>query len=173
MRTTGDPAAAIPFLREAVVGTHAGASVASVMAMDARLSAAVAQPRFYTVLVGSFAALAVFLAGLGVYGLLSYTVAQRRGEIAIRMALGARRGDVLALVMRQGAALVATGAIVGLAAAAAGSRILQTFLFGVAADDTLTFVAAPLVLIAAALLACYVPARRATRIAPMEVLRSE
>ncbi|MCE2514825.1 MAG: ABC transporter permease [Acidobacteria bacterium] len=104
---------------------------------------------------------------------LSYTVAQRRGEIAIRMALGARRGDVLALVMRQGAALVATGAIVGLAAAAAGSRILQTFLFGVAADDTLTFVAAPLVLIAAALLACYVPARRATRIAPMEVLRSE
>ena len=89
------------------------------------------------------------------------------------MALGAHRGAVPALVMRQGAALVAMGAIAGLAAAAAGSRILQAFLFGVAADDVLTFVAAPLALIAAAFLACYVPARRATRIGPMEVLRSE
>ena len=173
VRTTGDPAAAIPFLREAVAGARPGASVASVMSMDARLSAAVAEPRFYAVLVGGFAALAVFLAALGVYGLLSYTVAQRRGEIAIRMALGAHRGAVLALVMRQGAALVAIGAVVGLAAALAGSRILQAFLFGVAADDPLTFVAASLALIAAAFLACYVPARRATRIAPMEVLRSE
>ena len=172
MRTTGDSAAALPFLREAVAGARPGASVASVMSLDARLSAAVAEPRFYAVLVGGFAALAVFLAALGVYGLLSYTVAQRRGEIAIRMALGAHRGAVLALVMRQGAALVGMGAIVGLAAAAAGSRILQAFLFGVAADDPLTFVAAPLALIAAAFLACYVPARRATRIAPMEVLRS-
>ena len=135
MRTTGDPGAAIPFLREAVAGTRAGVSVASVMTVDARLSAAVAQPRFYAAFVGSFAALAVFLAALGVYGQLSYTVAQRRGEIAIRMALGARRGAVLALVMRQGAALVTVGAFVGLAAAAAGSRILQAFLFGVAADE--------------------------------------
>ena len=173
MRTTGDPGAAIPFLREAVAGTRAGVSVASVMTVDARLSAAVAQPRFYAAFVGSFAALAVFLAALGVYGLLSYTVAQRRGEIAIRMALGARRGAVLALVMRQGAALVTVGAFVGLAAAAAGSRILQAFLFGVAADDTLTFVAAPLALLVAASLACYVPAQRATRIAPVGVLRSE
>ena len=173
VRTAGDPAAAIPFLREAVAGTRAGASVASLMTMDGRLSAAVAQPRFYAVLVGSFAALAVFLAALGIYGLLSYTVAQRRGEIAIRMALGAHRGDVLALVMRQGALLVAVGAVVGLAAAAAGARVLRSFLYGIAPDDPLTFVAAPLALIAAALFACYVPARRATRIEPMEVLRSE
>ncbi|MCY4078589.1 MAG: ABC transporter permease [Acidobacteria bacterium] len=173
VRTTGDPAAAIPFLREAVAGTRAGASVARVMTMDGRLSAAVAQPRFYAALVGSFAALAVFLAGLGVYGLLSYTVAQRRGEIGIRMALGARRGDVLALVMRQGAALAATGAVVGLAAAAAGVRVLRSFLYGIAPEDPLTFVAAPLALLVVALLACYLPARRATRIAPMDVLRSE
>lgn len=173
MRTTGDPAAAIPFLREAVAGARSGASLASVMTMDGRLSAAVAQPRFYAALVGSFAALAVFLATLGVYGLLSFTVAQRRVEIAIRTALGARRADVLALVMRQGAALVAVGAVIGLAAAAAGSRVLRSFLFGVATDDLLTFIAAPLALIVAALLACYVPARRATRIAPMDVLRSE
>ena len=173
VRTTGDPLAAVPFLREAVAEARAGASVAAVMTMDARLSAAVAQPRFYAVLVGCFAALALFLAAFGVYGLLSYTVAQRRGEIAIRMALGAQRGDVLALVVRQGAALVASGTVIGFAAAAASSRILQSFLYGVATDDRLTFVAAPLALVVAALFACYVPARCATRIEPMEVLRFE
>ena len=172
-RTTGDPLAAVPFLREAVAEARPGASVATVMTMDARLSSAVAEPRFYAVLVGGFAALAVLLAALGVYGLLSYTVAQRRGEIAIRMALGAQRGDVLALVVRQGAALVAAGAVVGLAAAAASSRVLESFVYGIATGDRLTFVAAPLALVAAALVACYVPARRATRIEPMEVLRFE
>ena len=173
VRTKGDPAAVISFLREAVAGARAGASVATVMTMDVRLSAAVAQPRFYAVLVGCFAVLAVFLAAFGVYGLLSYTVAQRRGEIAIRMALGAHRRDVLALVVRQGAGLVAAGAVIGLAAATAGSRILQSFLYGIAADDLLTFLAAPFAVVAAALFACYLPARRATRIEPMEVLRSE
>ena len=172
-RTTGDPLAAVPFLREAVAGARPGASVATVMTMDARLSSAVAEPRSYAVLVGGFAALAVLLAAIGVYGLLSYTVAQRRGEIAIRMALGAQRGNVLALVVRQGAALVAAGAVVGLAAAAASSRVLESFVYGIATGDRLTFVAAPLALVAAALLACYVPARRATRIEPMEVLRFE
>ena len=172
-RTAGDPLAAVPFLREAVAAARPGASVATVMTMDARLSSAVAEPRFYAVLVGGFAALAVLLAALGVYGLLSYTVAQRRGEIAIRMALGGQRGDVLALVVRQGAAIVAAGAVVGLAAAAASSRVLESFVYGIATDDRLTFVAAPLALVAAALFACYVPARRATRIEPMEVLRFE
>ena len=173
VRTTGDPLATVPFLRETVAGARPGATVAFVMTMDALLSYAVAQPRFYAIVVGCFAALAFLLAAFGVYGLLSYTVAQRRGEIAIRMALGAQRGDVLALVVGQGAALVAAGAVIGLAAAAASSRILESFLYGVATDDVLTFVAAPLALVAAALVACYVPARRATRIEPMEVLRFE
>ena len=173
VRTNGDPRAAIPFLREAVAGTRPGAAAEYVMTMDALLSNAVAEPRFYAVLVGCFAALAFLLAACGVYGLLSYNVAQRRGEIAIRMALGAQRGDVLALVVRQGAALVASGTVIGLAGAAASSRILESFLYGIAADDRVTFMAAPLVLVAAALFACYVPARRATRIAPMEVLRFE
>ena len=123
--------------------------------------------------VGGFAALAILLAAVGVYGLLSYTVAQRRGEIAIRMALGVRHGDVLALVVRQGAALVAAGPVVGLAAAWASSRVLDSFVYGIATDDLLTFVAAPLALVASAHFACYVPARRATRIEPMEVLRFE
>ena len=172
-RTTDDPLGAVPFLREAVAEARPGASVATVMTMDARLSSAVAQPRFYAVLVGGFAVLAILLAAFGVYGLLSYTVAQRRREIAIRMALGAQRGDVLALVVGQGAALVAAGAVVGLGAAAASSRVLESFVYGIATDDRLTFVAAPLALAAAALFACYVPARRATRIEPMEVLRFE
>ena len=173
VRTTGDPLAAVPFLREAVAEARPGAAAATVMTMDARLSSAVAEPRFFAVLVGCFAALAFLLAAFGIYGLLSYTVAQRRGEIAVRMALGAQRGDVLALVVRQGAALVAAGAVVGLAAAAAASRVLESFLYGIATDDRLTFVAAPLALAAVALVACYVPARRATRVEPMEVLRFE
>ena len=173
VRTNGDPRAAIPFLREAVSGTRPGAAAEYVMTMDALLSNAVAEPRFYAVLVACFAALAFLLAACGVFGLLSYNVAQRRGEIAIRMALGAQRGDVLALVVRQGAVLVASGTVIGLAGAAASSRILESFLFGVATGDRLTFIAAPLVLIAVALVACWLPARRAARIDPLETLRFE
>ena len=173
VRTTGNPLALIPFIREAVVEAHPRATIEDVMTMDGRLSLAVAQPRFYAFLVGFFAALALLLAASGIYGLLSYTVAQRRGEIGIRMALGARRGDILGLVVRQGAMLVVAGAVVGLGAAAASSRVLESFLYGVTTDDRLTFVAAPLVLVAVALVACWLPARRATRVDPMEVLRDE
>ena len=173
VRTAGDPPAVIPFLQEAVNEAHPRARLQDVMTMDARLSSIVAQPRFYAAFVGFFAALAVFLAAFGVYGLLAYTVAQRRTEIAIRMALGAQRGDVLALVVRQGAVLVGAGAVIGLAASAASSRVLESFLYGVTADDRLTFVAAPLVLVAAALVACWLPARRATRVEPMRTLRFE
>ena len=173
VRTAGDPLAAIPFIEETVTEAHPRARLREVMTMDARLSTVVAQPRFYAVFVGFFAALAVFLAAFGLYGLLSYTVAQRQGEIGIRMALGARRGDILALVVRQGAALVAAGAVAGTAAAAVSSRLLESFIYGVTTDDRLTFVAAPLVLVAAALVACWLPARRATRVEPMRTLRFE
>ena len=173
VRTAGDPLAVVPFLQEAATEAHPRARLEEVMTMDARLSAAVAQPRFYAAFVGFFAALAVFLAAFGVYGLLSYTVAQRRGEIAIRMALGAQRGDVLALVVSQGAVLVGAGAVLGLAAAAASSRILESFLYGVATDDVLTFIGAPVVLVAVALVACWLPARRATLVEPMRTLRFE
>ena len=171
VRTAGDPLAVVPFLHEAVTEAHPRATIEDVRTMDARLSAAVAQPRFYAGFVGFFAALAVFLAAFGIYGLVSYTVAHRRREIGVRMALGAQRGDIVGLVVRQGAMLVAAGAVVGLAAAAASSRVLESFLYGVTTDDRLTFVAAPLVLAAVALVACWIPARRATRVDPMEVLR--
>ena len=141
--------------------------------MEARLSTAVAQPRFYAVFVGSFAALALLLVAFGIYGLLSYTVAQRRGEIGIRMALGARRGDILALVVKQGAALVVVGGVIGMFAAAASSRVLESLLYGVTTDDLLPFLGAPLVLVAVALVACWLPGQRATRVQPMEVLRFE
>ena len=173
VRTIGDPLAVIPFLREAVIEAHPRAWIDDVRTMDARLSAAVEQPRFYAAFVGFFAALALFLAAFGLYGLLSYTVAQRRREIGVRMALGAQRGDILTLVVGQGAALIAVGAVAGLLAAAASSRILESFLYGVATADRLTFVAAPLLLVAVALVACWLPARRATRIHPMDALRIE
>ncbi len=173
VRTTGDPLAVIPFLEQAVTAAHPGAALDDVMTMDARLSAAIEQPRFYAVFVGCFAALALFLAAFGIYGLLSYTVSQRRREIGVRMALGAQRNDILALVVRQGSALVAAGAVLGLAAAAASARILDSFLYGIATDDPLTFAAAPLVLVAVALAACWLPGLRATRINPMDALRVE
>ena len=172
-RTAGDPLAAVPFLREAVAAANPNATVDEVMTMDARLSAAVGQPRFYAVFVGFFAALALFLAAFGIYALLSYTVSQRRREIGVRMALGARPGDVVALVVRQGAGLVAAGAVFGLIGAAGASRLLESFLYGVAADDPLTFVAAPVALVGVALVACWLPGRRAARIHPMDALRVE
>ena len=173
VRTVGDPLAVVDFLVEAVAAAHPAATVFDVMTMDARLSTAVAQPRFHAAFVGFFAALAVFLAAFGLYGLLSYTVAQRQGEVGIRMALGAQHGDILGLLVMQGMRLVAVGAVIGIAAAAASSRVLESFLYGIATDDLVTFVAAPVALVVAALFACYVPARRAARIAPMEVLRFE
>ena len=138
VRTNGNPLAVVPFLREAVAEVHPRAALDDVTTMEARLSSSVAQPRFQAVFVAGFGAVALLLAMLGVYGLLSYTVAQRRGEIGIRMALGAQTGHVLALVVRQGALLIAAGVGLGLLAAGASSRVLESFLFGVAPGDRFT-----------------------------------
>jgi ABC-type antimicrobial peptide transport system permease subunit len=124
-------------------------------------------------LFGAFALLALTLAAVGVYGVISYTVAQRTREIGIRMALGAERGAVAALVVRHGLGLAALGAAVGLGGALALTRLMESLLFGVGTADPLTFAAAPLVLIAVAAVACLVPARRASRVDPTVTLRYE
>jgi len=173
VRASGDPVGSLPFLREAVADVHPRAPLDDVMTMDARLSAAVAQPRVYSLFVASFAALALFVAAAGLYGLLSRTVSERQREIGVRMALGAQRYDVLALVVRQGAGLIAVGTVLGLLVAAASARLLESLLFGVAAVDPLTFLAAPLVLAAVAMVACWLPGRRAARLHPMDALRAE
>ena len=149
------------------------ASIADVMTMDARLSAAVAQPRFYAAFAGGFAALALLVSACGIYGLLSYTVSQRQREIGVLMALGAQPADIVILVVRQGAVLIAAGVVLGLLGAAASSRVLESFLFGITTDDWMAFAAGPLVLLATAVVAFWQPARRATRIDPIQALRVE
>jgi putative ABC transport system permease protein len=134
---------------------------------------AVSQPRFVTLLVGLFAAVALTLALVGVYGVLSYAVAQRTSEIGLRMALGATRADVLRLVLVDGLRMVGVGAVIGVAGAAAAGHAMRTLLFGVGAVDLPTLGATVALLGAAAAIACAAPARRAIRIDPMEALRYE
>ena len=141
--------------------------------MEDHLLNAVAWPRLYAFFVGSLAGIILVLAAVGIYGLLSYTVAQREREIGIRMALGAGSTRIVTLVLRQGAALVGVGTLVGVAVALAGSRVLESLLYGVSADDLLTFALAPLALVAIALVACWIPARRATSVDPIRALRFE
>ena len=173
VRTASDSLTVIPFLREAITAANPQATISEVMTMEARLLNVVVWPRLYAFFVGSLAGLVLAIAAAGVYGLLSYTVAQREREIGIRMALGAGSTQIIALVLGQGTALVGTGTLMGIGAAAAASRMLESFLYGVAAADPLTFVLAPLVLVAVALVACWFPARRATRADPMRMLRFE
>ena len=173
VRTTGDPLAIVPFLRSQVLELDPNLPLADVRTMAARVSASVAQPRFYAMLVGLFATVALILAVIGIYGVLSYGVAQREREIGVRMALGATRLEILRLVLGQGMALTGSGIVVGTAAAFGVTRLLSSLLFGVTTTDSVTYVAVPILLAAVALVACYIPARRATRVDPMTALRYE
>jgi ABC-type antimicrobial peptide transport system permease subunit len=141
--------------------------------LEELMSQSVAQPRFRTVLLTTFAGLALLLAAIGIYGVIAYSVAQRSNEIGVRMALGARRGDVLRMVIGQGFALTATGLVVGGIAALALTRVLSDLLFAVRPTDPLTFLAMTALLLIVALGACVHPAWRATRVDPIVALRHD
>jgi putative ABC transport system permease protein len=147
--------------------------VASLASMDEVLSASLAQPRFLTLLLGVFATVALLLAAIGTYGVMSYSVAERRQEIGIRMALGAHTSSVLGMVLRQGVVTAGIGLGLGVLGALALSSFLRSMLFQVSATDATAFVVAPLTLAIVALLACWVPALRATRVDPARVLKQD
>ena len=127
-------------------------------------------PRFYALLMGSFSLVAFVLAMAGVYGVVSYSARQRTHELGVRVALGARRFDIAALVLREGMLLVGIGALLGIAGSYAATRTLARFLFRVTVTDPATFVTVPILLCAVALIACYIPARRATAVDPLRAL---
>jgi predicted permease len=172
IRTTGDPAALVPTVRDIVRAAAPTAPLESVMTMRDRVAGSLANPRLYTVVLGAFAAFALAIAGVGLFGVLSYTVAQRRREIGVRAALGATARDIIVLVARQSLAIVAAGLAVGLLASAWAARLLETLLYGVTPHDTVSFAVVPAVLFLVALLATLVPARRAARVDPARVLRA-
>jgi putative ABC transport system permease protein len=173
VRTAGDPMALSAAVRTAVQSIDKDQPVANVASMEQILSQSVGEPRFRTLLFSVFAALALILAGVGIYGVMSYSVARRTHEIGIRMALGARPGDTIKMVVGQGLTLTITGVAVGLAASVGLTRLLESLLFGVSPTDPFTFAAIALLLTGVAAVACYIPARRATRVDPMRALRCE
>jgi putative ABC transport system permease protein len=173
MRATNDPRGLAGAIQHEVQSLDRDIPVYRIKTLEQYLGVAVAQPKFNALLLSLFAGLALLLTAIGLYGVMSYSVVQRAQEIGIRIALGARTGDVLKMVLRQGLKLTALGLLIGLAAAYALTRYMQSLLFGVKATDPLTFAAIALLLIAVALLACWVPARRATEVDPLEALRTE
>ena len=173
VRTSGDPAALTPAVRALFQRVDPQITVDNVATMEQRLSDSVAQPRFYAVLLAVFSGVAALLAAVGIYGVIAYSVVQRTREIGIRMALGARTGAVLWLVMGQGALIAGVGLAAGLAGASAVTRYLEAMLFGLTPLDLTTFAAVAVLFAAVATLACYVPAARAIRINPATALRAE
>ena len=173
VRTSGNPANFAAALYSEVKALNKNLPTPKVQTMNERLSDVVAEPRFQTLLLGLFGLMALILVSAGVYGVVSYSVAQRTHEIGVRMALGAGQGDVLRLVIGQGMKLALAGVAIGLTGALALTRLMKTLLFGVSANDPLTFSSIALLLALVALLACWIPARRATRVNPIVALRQE
>ena len=173
VRTKGDATSIAAAVRQAVWAVDKDQPVYNVRTMDQVFAAAISQERFQSLMLGLFAALALLLACVGLYGVISYAVVQRTHEIGVRVALGAQPVDVLKLVIRQGMGLTLLGLVVGIAVGVAVTRVLSDMLYGVSARDPLTFAGMPLLLLLVAFLACYIPARRATRIDPLQALRCE
>jgi len=173
LRTAGDPLAVVAAVRMAVAAVSAEAPVYDLMTMEQRIANSTYRTEFNTLLLLAFAALAVVLAAVGLYGVVAYSVTQHTREIGIRMALGARPADVLRLIVTQGMRLVLLGGLIGLVGALALTRLMRSLLFGVSPSDPLTFVVILVMLTGVALVACWLPARRAARVNPMVALRSE
>jgi len=173
IRTTGEPIHLAPVVRSEIRALDKTVLVNGIATLESQLDQRVAERRFQTWLLALFSALALLLAAVGIYGLMSYTVTQSTREFGIRMALGAQPHDLVRLVIGHGLVLSATGVVIGLVAAFALTRVLAGLLFGVTTTDPTTFLVAPLVLLLVALLACFVPARRATKVDPMVALRHE
>ncbi|HYO91379.1 MAG TPA: ABC transporter permease, partial [Pyrinomonadaceae bacterium] len=173
VRTANDPLHQAASVRNEIWAVDKDQPVYNVRAMDELVAESVAERRFTMLLLAIFASIAMFLAMVGIYGVMSYTVTQRTHEIGIRVALGAQSGDVLKMVLRQGMTFALVGVALGLCGAFIATRIISSLLFGVTATDPLTFASVAILLAVSALLACYLPARRATRVDPMTALRYE
>jgi putative ABC transport system permease protein len=168
-----DPAAIAKGVREQVQALDATLPVFGAQRLEETVSASLSQRRFSLEMVLLFAATALLLAGIGIYGVISYMVSARTHEIGIRLALGAGRSDIVRMVLRQGLRLAVAGAAVGLIAALVVARLMAGLLYGVRPSDPITFAAVALLLVGVGALACYLPARRATRVDPIAALRCE
>jgi putative ABC transport system permease protein len=173
LRTTSDPGAVAPAARGVIRALDPQQPIGAVTTMENLLSVSVARARFSAFLLSVFSIVALVMAAVGIYGVMSYSVLQRTHEIGVRMALGAQPRDVLTLVVKRGIVLAVVGVGVGLAASFGLTRLLATLLFEVTATDRTTFAAVSLGLFGITLLACYLPARRATKVDPLKALRYE
>jgi len=172
-QTSANPMPLVPGIVRAVQSVDQDARIADIQTVAQTLSDSSAEPRFQTALVGSFAVLGFILAIIGIYGVISYSVVQQTHEIGVRMALGAQRGDILHRILREGMLLAITGIAIGISGALALTRVLRSMLFEIEPTDPVTFVGVAIFLMIAALAACYLPARRATKVDPMVALRHE
>ncbi|HSB12045.1 MAG TPA: FtsX-like permease family protein, partial [Blastocatellia bacterium] len=173
VRTTGDPMRLVPAIREVVRAADPDQPVSNVATMDELLTRETGSRRLGMILLSAYAGLALLLASLGIYGVLSYLVVQQTSELGVRMALGATQGEILALVMKRGMSWALIGVAIGAVAAFGLTRLMASLLFGIGATDPLTFSSIAVLLVVVAFLACYLPARRATRVDPIVALRYE
>jgi putative ABC transport system permease protein len=173
MRTAGDPLAAASMARTAIQEVDPTLPIANLASMEDVLYGSMARPRFMTLLLAIFAGVALALAAIGTYGVMAYSVAERRQEIGIRMALGAEAGTVMRMVLMQGFMVAALGLTIGVAGALGLTKFMQTMLFNVSTTDPLAFLSAPAILALVAIMACYIPARRATLVDPARVLKQD
>jgi putative ABC transport system permease protein len=173
LRTEGAPESLVPAVRREVNSIDPELALADIKTMEQLMSESLGRSRYQGVLLGIFAVVALTLAAVGIYGVIAYAVSQRTREIGIRIALGAQKRDILKLIVRQGMILSVIGVAVGVGASLALTRFLSSLLFGVSSTDPLTFTSVVLLLIGVALMACFIPARRATKVDPMVALRAE